>query len=493
MHIAFAPAPAEEHVHVIATPVFKGGELSEAAEAIDGASDGLIKRALASSRFTGRAGEVMVFPAPAGVGADRVALVGVGEADALGPEVFERVGASVVRAVLTSGAEHVEVRLGSLGDGEAAARWAFGGLLATYRFDAYRTKLPDEAKPSLTHLTVVSDAAADADSAWPRYAAVSQGVSIARDLVSEPPNVLHPPAFAERIRALADTGLEIEVLGESDMEALGMNTLLAVGRGSVRESQMAIMRWNGGAQGEAPIAFLGKGVTFDTGGISLKPPPGMEDMKGDMGGAAAVTGLMAALAARKAKVNAIGLVGLVENMPDGAAQRPGDIVTTLSGQTVEVLNTDAEGRLVLADVLWYCQDRFEPKFMIDLATLTGAMLISLAQEYAGLFASDDVVADQLLAAGLASGEKLWRMPLGQAYDDMLKSPVADMKNIGGRDGGSITAAQFLKRFTNDVPWAHLDIAPTAWKSKNDDPREPTWATGFGVRLLDRFVADNYET
>jgi leucyl aminopeptidase len=283
----------------------------------------------------------------------------------------------------------------------------------------------------------------------------------------------------------------VEVLGEKQMEKLGMGSLLGVGQGSVRESQLVVMRWEGGAQNAKPVAFVGKGVTFDTGGISLKPGAGMEDMKGDMGGAAAVTGTMLALAARKAKVNAVGVLGLVENMPDAGAQRPGDIVTSMSGQTIEIQNTDAEGRLVLADALWYTQDRFKPRIMIDLATLTGAILVALGEEHAGLFSDNDKLSDQLSEAGKASGETVWRLPMGDAYDKLIKSKFADMRNIGGRNAGSITAAQFLNRFTNGVPWAHLDIAGTAWQS-GAKPTSPSWGTGWGVRLLNRLVADNFE-
>jgi leucyl aminopeptidase len=275
------------------------------------------------------------------------------------------------------------------------------------------------------------------------------------------------------------------------MVKLGMGSLLGVGQGSVRESQIAIMRWDGAAKSQQPVAFIGKGVTFDTGGISLKPGPGMQDMKWDMGGAGTVSGLMKALAGRKAKVNAIGIIGLVENMPDGNAQRPGDIVTSMSGQTIEIHNTDAEGRLVLADVLWYTQERFKPQFMVDLATLTGAIIVSLGHEYAGMFSNDDKLSEQLTKAGLATDEKVWRMPLGDAYDKKLNTDGADMKNVAGRDGGSITAAQFLQRFVNKVPWAHLDIAGMAW-SNSVSPIVPRGGTGYGVRLLDRFVRENYE-
>jgi len=307
--------------------------------------------------------------------------------------------------------------------------------------------------------------------------------------------------FADRIKELSDLGLKISVLGPKEMTKLGFGCLLGVAMGSAVEPRMVVMEWHGASgNGKAnakkaarakPIAFVGKGVTFDTGGISIKPAGGMEDMKWDMAGAGAVVGLMAALAGRKAKVDAVGLVGLVENMPSGTAQRPGDVVKSYSGQTVEIINTDAEGRLVLADVLWYCQETFDPQFMVDLATLTGGIIVSLGHEYAGLFSNDDALAAKLAAAGTETGEKLWRMPMGEAYDKQIKSDIADMKNVGGRPGGSISAAEFIKRFVNGKPWAHLDIAGTAWSSK-DAPCVPKGATAFGVRLLDRLVAEHYE-
>ena len=322
-------------------------------------------------------------------------------------------------------------------------------------------------------------------------ARVAEGVVLARDLVNEPANVLYPQEFARRASALKKLGVAIDVLDVRAMRKLRMNALLGVGQGSVRESRVVIMRWNGGKRGDAPLGFIGKGVTFDTGGISIKPAAGMEDMKGDMAGAACVVGLMHALAARNAKVNALGAIGLVENMPDAAAQRPGDIVTSMSGQTIEIINTDAEGRLVLADVLHYVNKRFKPKFMIDLATLTGAILVALGSEHAGLFANDDELAERLFKAGEDTGEKVWRMPLAPEYDKLIDSKFADVKNTGGRNAGSITAAQFLQRFVDKTPWAHLDIAGTGMGSPQGDINK-SWASGWGVRLLDRLVAANYE-
>ncbi len=322
--------------------------------------------------------------------------------------------------------------------------------------------------------------------------AVGEGVILARDLVNEPPNVLGPVEFAARAEELKKLGVVVETLDVKAMQRLKMGALLAVGQGSVRPSRMVVMHWNGAkAKKTAPVAFIGKGVVFDTGGISIKPAGGMEDMKGDMGGAACVTGLMHTLAKRKAKVNAVGLIGIVENMPDGNSYRPGDILTSASGQTIEVINTDAEGRLVLADVLWYAQQKFKPKFMVDLATLTGAIMVALGQEHAGLFSNDDTLSEQLAAAGKATGETVWRMPMGASYDKQIDSKFADMKNTGGRNGGSITAAQFLKRFVKDTAWAHLDIAGTAMGSPSSETNT-SWASGWGVRLLDRLVADHYE-
>ena len=374
---------------------------------------------------------------------------------------------------------------------EAAANVAHGAHLRSYRFDKYRTQEKADAKPTLRTLAIRVKGAAAARRAYAPLEKVADGVFFTRDLVSAPPNVLYPETFAKEVKALTKLGVKVEILGEKQMAKLGMGSLLGVGQGSVRESQIAIMRWDGAAKSQQPVAFIGKGVTFDTGGISLKPGPGMQDMKWDMGGAGTVSGLMKALAGRKAKVNAIGMIGLVENMPDGNAQRPGDIVTSMSGQTIEIHNTDAEGRLVLADVLWYAQERFKPQFMVDLATLTGAIIISLGHEHAGMFSNDDKLSEQLTKAGLATGEKVWRMPLGDAYDKKLNTDGADMKNVAGRDGGSITAAQFLQRFVNKVPWAHLDIAGMAWSSSTS-PIVPRGGTGYGVRLLDRFVRENYE-
>ena len=383
------------------------------------------------------------------------------------------------------------LRLGDAPD--LAARAAFGVTLAAYRFDRYRTTEKPDKKPSVAAVIVESADTAAAQAAFAPLSALADGVIFTRDLVSEPANILYPAEFARRVKDLERLGLEVEILGEAEMEKLGMGSLLGVGQGSRRESQLAVIQWKGAADPDTqPIAFVGKGVCFDTGGISIKPADGMEDMKWDMGGAGAVAGLMHALAGRKAKVNAVGVLGLVENMPDGNAQRPGDVVKTLSGQTIEVVNTDAEGRLVLADALWYCQDRFKPKFMVDLATLTGAIIIALGKDYAGLFSNNDILSNHLEAAGRAENETLWRLPLPSAYEKQFDSPIADMSNVGGRPAGSITAALILQNFVNGTPWAHLHIAGVAWRKPSHMPTVPEGASGFGVRLLNRMVADAYE-
>ncbi len=452
--------------------------------------DGRYSRAAAGSRFTGAKGQVLdILGSEAAV---RVVLVGVGKAAEFDATSAENGAASAFGHVKACGLSSLRLVL-PVDSAELAAHAALGVRLASYRFDKYRTKEKPEVKPSIGYVDVVAADPAAASSAFTPLAALADAVSFARDLVSEPPNVLYPEEFARRAKSLESLGLQVEILGEAEMAKLGMGSLLGVGQGSTRESQLAILKWNGAADPAAqPIAFVGKGVCFDTGGISLKPADGMEDMKWDMGGAAAVAGLMHVLAGRKAKVNAVGILGLVENMPDGGAQRPGDVVTSMSGQTIEIINTDAEGRLVLADAVWYCQERFKPKFMVDLATLTGAIIISLGNDYAGLFSNNDELADNLLAASKAESEPLWRMPLPPQYDKGIDSMIADMKNTGGRPGGSITAALFIQRFVNGLPWAHLDIASTAWAKPSNKPTSPDGATGYGVRLLNRMVADKYE-
>lgn len=490
MKIEFVASPSA--AEILAVLVHDGRALAGTGSALDAAASGALTKAMTNSRFTGGANSSLMVAAPAGVDANSVLLVGAGAADKFDDLAVETAAAAAYHAAKLSGAEVLTIDAAHL-SAEQAARAGFAVRLAAYRFAKYLTKQKADKIPSVTTVRVVTSDVAAAEAAFGPLSAVADAVLFSRDLVAEPANVLYPAEFARRVKELERLGLEVEILGEAEMEKLGMNTLLAVGVGSERESQLAVIKWNGGKEGEAPIAFVGKGVCFDTGGISLKPADGMEEMKWDMGGAAAVAGLMHALAGRKAKVNVVGVLGLVENMPDGKAQRPGDVVVSMSGQTVEVLNTDAEGRLVLADALWYTQERFKPKFMIDLATLTGAIIISLGLEYAGVFSNDDDVAEGILAAGPKVGENVWRLPIPAAYERHIDSPIADLKNTGnGRAGGSITAALFLQRFTNGTPWAHIDIASTAWVKDSRNPTVPDGAVGFGVRLLDRMVADKYE-
>ncbi len=480
--------------------VFVGDDLaftSHVADRLGPAALEAFSRAAAAERFRGKAKSALVIAAPAGLEADRLVVVGVGKAAdrektdyvSLGGAVLPKIGRTRSAVVLFEGPAEWRI------DAEAAADFALGAMLRAYAFDRYKTKKKDEDEADLTTALVVAvEDPAAAKKVWKLREAVGAGVVTARDLVNEPPNVLFPEEFARRAEELTELGVEVEVLDEKQLGKIGMRALLAVGQGSRRESRVVVMRWNGakGKKSASPLCFVGKGVCFDTGGISIKPAGGMEDMKGDMAGAACVVGLMKALAGRKAKVDAVGLIGLVENMPDGNAQRPGDIVTSLSGQTIEIINTDAEGRLVLADVLWYAKERFNPAFMVDLATLTGAILVALGQEHAGMFSNDDTLAERLSAVGAVTGEGVWRMPLGPAYDKMIDSKFADMKNTGGRHGGSITAAQFLKRYVGETPWVHLDVAGTAMGSPASDISQG-WASGWGVRLLDRLVADYYES
>ncbi|HZG33230.1 MAG TPA: leucyl aminopeptidase [Sphingopyxis sp.] len=479
MDIQFV-AQVDASADVVAFPVRKGGAAALGA---------LLGAAATQARFDGAAGAVAETAAIDGDRAKRLLLVGIGEGSV---HDLERGGAALTAKLQTSGVATVHVDFASAGesDPDDVLAFAAGARLRNWRLDTYRTRLADTAKPSLRSIVIASPHGTPAG--WAEVQAVADGVAFTQTLVAEPPNILYPESFVERCRHLADLGVELEILDERQMQALGMGALLGVAQGSTRPPRLLAMRWNGGKAGDKPVAFVGKGVTFDTGGISLKPGPGMDMMKWDMGGAGAVAGAMKAIAGRKAKANVVGVVGLVENMPDGNAMRPGDIVTTMSGQTVEVLNTDAEGRLVLCDAITWTQKVYEPAVIVDLATLTGAMVISLGHEYAGMFANDDGLAAQLLEAGDASNNKLWRFPLSAAYDKLIDSPIADMKNIGPREGGSITAAQFLKRYVDEgVRWAHLDIAGMAWADK-DGPVYAKGATGYGVRLLDRFVAANFE-
>lgn len=488
MRVTFsATRPAD--AAVIALPVEKDGLDRMPAGTLDDATLALARGAARAGRFEGEAGSIVeIF---VGDGASRVLLLGVGsgsEAD------YERAGGALTARFLTSGVTSVTVDFASLGGApapRAAARFAAAAAQRGWRHDVYRTRLTDKQKPTLESI-VLTGTEEGSEAAWAEQAAVTEGLDLTRGLVSDPPNIVYPESFVERCRHLAELGIEIEVLDRAAMEKLGMGALLGVAQGSRREARLLAMRWNGKGAGEVDVALVGKGVTFDTGGISIKPAAGMEDMKWDMGGAGAVAGAMKALATRKAKVNVIGVCGLVENMPDGNAQRPGDIVTSMSGQTIEVINTDAEGRLVLCDALTWVQKTHKPKTIVDLATLTGAMIISLGNEHGGLFANDESLAEELLAAGRATGDLLWRFPLGDAYNKLIDSQIADMKNVGPRGAGSITAAQFIQRFVDPgVRWAHLDIAGMVWADKPGSTYDKG-ATGYGVRLLDRFVRDNFE-
>ena len=452
-----------------------------------------VDAALNRQRFEGDSGSVAELFIPAESGVRRLLVIGTGDGSTAS-EAAEKLGGSLVGRLLTSGETQAVIDLTGLNyDADSAARLALAASLRAWRYDRYRTKLKDKQKPTLTKLTIVG-APADAASRWEeRWQPVYDGVAFTRELVTEPANIIYPETFVERVQgAVKGTGLEIEVLDGEAMRNLGMGALLGVAQGSVRDPRLLILRWNGGKDGEAPVAFVGKGVTFDTGGISIKPAAGMEAMKWDMGGAGAVAGAMVALAKRKAKANIVAVCGLVENMPDGNAQRPGDVVTSMSGQTIEVINTDAEGRLVLADAITYVQRNYKPKIIVDLATLTGAILVSLGHEFGGLFTPDDDLANQLLGAGQAVGDKLWRQPMADSFDKLIDSQIADMKNVGPREGGSITAAQFINRFVeNGTRWAHLDIAGMVWSDKPDTTYDKG-ATGYGVRLIDRLVEASVE-
>ena len=472
----------------------KGDKLTGFAQKLDTKTQGAITRAIKATGFRGDKKEILDIVAPLHVPSPRLVLIGAGKGSDLDPCAIESLGGTLVQALVSRKitAATVDFTVEGVASSKAlmAAHLAFGACLGNYRFDTFKTK--KGAGPSvLQGLTIFTGFAPKARSLWKDYQPVADSVNFARDLVNMPANVLSTKDFVRSAESLRKLGVKVNVIKEAAMRKLGMNALLGVGQGSASDSYLVTMEWRG-AQRKAPLAFVGKGVVFDTGGISLKPAPNMEDMKGDMGGAACVTGVMRALALRKAKVHAIGVIGLVENMPSGKAQRPGDIVKSMSGQTIEVLNTDAEGRLVLADALWYTQKVFKPSLVIDLATLTGAILVALGQQYAGLFSNNSDLAKRLTQAGEDVGESLWQLPLHASYDKMINTPNADVKNIGGgRYAGSITAAQFLQRFITKTPWAHIDIAGTAMGAPKTST-SPSWASGFGVRLLNRFVKNSYE-
>ncbi|HIE20752.1 MAG TPA: leucyl aminopeptidase, partial [Rhodospirillales bacterium] len=481
--------------------VLDGNTLTPSAKALNKKINRGLSRAIKASRFQGKTGQSLAVVTPAGTRLDRLLIVGLGKAKDVNEQSLCKLGGRIYASLAASGSKATTILVdplegSTLNPARMAAAIAEGAQLRSYRFGKYHTKSENDSKPILTMLTLRCRGAAKAKAEFQARDKIVQGVFMTRDLVTEPPNVIYPDSLAKRCKELTKLGVKVEVLGEPQMRRLGMGALLGVGQGSIRESRLVVMRWNGKrgakAKKDKPVCFVGKGITFDTGGISLKPSGGMEEMKYDMGGSGVVIGLMKALAGRKAKVNAVGVIALAENMPGSNAQRPSDVVTSMSGQTIEVLNTDAEGRLVLADALHYANTRFKPQFIVDLATLTGAIIVALGSEYAGLFSNNDKLSERLSDAGEEVGELVWRLPQGEVFDKMLKSDIADMKNIsGGRGAGSITAAQFLGRFVGKTPWAHLDIAGVTW-TKSDKPLSPKGATAFGVRLLNRLVADYYE-
>ena len=486
LQIAFAaedPAAVAATAGIVAVCVLDGA-LSPAAQAADSAMGGALTRLIGSDDWSGKAGDVTRIPAPGGLKADLLLVVSAGAApDAA---ALRKTGGAVAAALPGKGkARPVTLFAGGLGEAEAQAELVYGLALRAYGFDIYKTG--DDApapRPSVTVAVEAPEAVSRASTG--RMAAV-EGVFFARDLVNEPANVLGTEEFAARLAAMGELGLEVEILEEEQLRALGMRALLGVAQGSAQPPKVVTLTWRGGPKDEAPLALVGKGVVFDTGGVSLKSAAGMEEMTMDMGGAAIVAGAMRAIALRRAKANVIGVVGLVENMPDGKAQRPGDIVKSMKGDTIEVINTDAEGRLVLADVLWHVQEAHKPSAIVDFATLTGAMVIALGHETAGWFANQDDFAEEWRKACEAAGEAAWRMPMAPAYDRQIKSRLADVKNTGGRPAGSITAAQFLKRFVKpEVPWIHVDVAGvTSVKEAGD--LWPSGATGWGVRAVDALV------
>jgi leucyl aminopeptidase len=513
LEITFARLDAA-HAPTVAAFIGQDLALSPAAQALNTRSQGQILKASEAADFKGKKNASFEILAPQKLDVQRLVLIGAGKAADNGDSDWASLGGYALGQITARKQAEASLiaEVGGATDKPevVAANLAFGALLRHYAFKKYLTKkngddtaanngsgdAKSDQKPAPDRLTRLVVHCADPDKARAAFEpkrALAEGIYFARDLVNEPANVLGPVEFADRVKELERIGLEVEILDVEALTELKMNTLLSVAQGSVRPARVAVMQWHGAKSKRAkPLAFIGKGVVFDTGGISIKPAAGMEDMKGDMGGAACVVGLMYALAERKAPVNAVGIIGIVENMPSGSAIRPGDIVVSMSGQTVENLNTDAEGRLVLADVIWYAQERFKPRFVIDLATLTGAIMVALGKDFAGLFANDDKLADQLIAASKLTGEKIWRMPLDKSYDRLLDSKNADVKNIGGRWGGACTAAAFIARFVKkDMAWAHLDIAGTAMDAPKNEINT-SWGSGWGVQLLDRFVSDNFE-
>ncbi len=485
----------------------KSNKLSDLAKELDTKNNKFITKAIKAANFKSAKSSILEILSPTitdpkSANYDRIILVGLGDNKDLTKIDWRHLGGTVCGHLLAKNIESATLITETENDAEFIANLGLGITLRQYKFDKYKTSKAknnsDDETEKESELQKVSIQSIDASAAKKQFTnnltPIQQGVFAARDLVNEPANILGPNEYAKRIKALSSLGLEIKILSDKELKSEKMHALLGVGEGSRQGSYLAIMQWKGGAKSEQPLAIVGKGVTFDTGGISIKGAGGMEDMKGDMGGSATVVGLMQTLAKRKAKINAVGVVGLVENMPDGQATRPGDILTSKSGQTIEVINTDAEGRLVLADALWYTQEKFNPKYMINLATLTGAIMVALGKEYAGLFSNNDELADMLVASGKDTGEQVWRMPLGEpgsSYDKLINSTFADMKNTGGRWGGAITAAQFLQRYVNETPWAHIDIAGVAMAS-NKSAINQSWGSGYGVDLLNNWISENFE-
>jgi leucyl aminopeptidase len=499
LNIKFAPVNGKHKETDIAVLfVFEGKIISDAVKNFGPENAKFIAAVLKSDKkFDGKDGEAKSISLPGGAAFSQVLLIGLGAPGATDSVKAENTGAKMAIALEGAGAVHAVVFTDAMKGfkgikpGDFFAHMALGANLRSYKFLKYKTPAKDE-KPKLSSITFTGNA--DAGKIYSKLDAVAQGVYFTRDLVNEPPNVLYPESFANIIKAeLKPLGVEVEIIDHKKMEKMGMGAALAVGQGSIRPPCMVVMRINAGSK-QKPLVFVGKGVTFDTGGISIKPAQGMEEMKMDMGGAAAVVGLMKSLALVKSKAPIVAIVGLAENMPSDRAYRPSDIVTSHAGKTIEVLNTDAEGRLVLCDALSYLQKTYAPRFVIDLATLTGAIVVALGSEYAGVFANDDKLWAQIEGAGKSTGEKIWRMPLAAAYKKEMEGTMADLRNIGkGRNAGACTAAGFLEHFIEKgTPWAHFDIAGTAWSSSDPLTAMPQTGTGFGVRLLHRLVQENYE-
>lgn len=490
MKISFSKKTEFDKESCLIIGVFEDGKLAPSHQSY---STDFVNHAITTMSFKGKKLETLRLTAPSDASYGQILLIGLGNAEKINAQILQEIGAKIVATLQKKNIKKIYVDLDTDKICQAdkiCAHIGAGALIRHWKFDQYKTKVKDACP--LEEVILITPNLEESEKTFKSLEALSEGISLTRHVVSEPPNILYPASMAAKALELEKLGVKVEVLNQAQMKELGMGALLGVAQGSIHEPKFIILQWLKGEKDHPPFAVVGKGVTFDSGGISLKSSNGMEDMKYDMAGSGVVLGLLKTLALRQAKVNVIGIMGMVENMPSGSAQRPSDVVKSMSGQTIEVINTDAEGRLVLADALWYTQDRFKPKAMVNLATLTGAIRVALGDEYAGLFSNNDDLAEKLTKAGQAVGEQLWRLPMGEAYDKDIDSDIADMKNTGsGRGAGSITAAQFLKRFVNDVPWAHLDIASVAWQ-KQDRPLTGKGATAFGVRLLNEFIKQNYE-